>query len=146
VGLLKIELAGKSDLGELLAIDRAVIGNDHRSAMIEKYIQERSCLVCKIEGMCAGFLLSDKQFFDHWFVSLVIVHPDCRQRGVARRLFTAFEELSDEEKIFSSTNQSNSIMHRLFLSLGYEKSGVIENLDEGDREVIYVKKRKEKDI
>jgi ribosomal protein S18 acetylase RimI-like enzyme len=143
---LNIELAKKSDLLDLIHIDQAVIGNDHRSALIDKSIQDRCCFVCKIEGRPAGFLLSNKQFFSHWFVSLVIVHPDCRKRGIVRGLFTAFEEMADEIKIFSSANQSHNIMQRLFLLLGYEKSGLIENLDEGDPEIIYVKKRKEKDL
>ncbi|XXM71088.1 N-acetyltransferase family protein [Lysinibacillus sphaericus] len=141
---MNIEMANKSDLPDLLHIDQSVIGNNHRSVLIDRSIQDRCCLVCKIEGKPAGFLLSNKQFFDHWFVSLVIVHPDCRKRGIARGLFTAFEEMADENKIFSSANQSHNIMHRVFLSLGYEKSGLIENLDEGDPEIIYVKKRKEK--
>ncbi|KSU62747.1 hypothetical protein AS034_11610 [[Bacillus] enclensis] len=143
---MNIELAKKSDLLDLIHIDQAVIGNDHRAALIDKSIHDRCCLVCKIEGKSAGFLLSNNQFFEHWFISLVIVHPDCRKRGIARELFTAFEEMADGNKIFSSTNKSHSIMHHLFLSLGYEKSGFIDNLDEGDPEIIYVKKRKEKDL
>jgi ribosomal protein S18 acetylase RimI-like enzyme len=142
---LNIELATNRDLRDLILIDQVVIGNDHRSDVIDKSIRDRRCLVCRIEGKSAGFLLSDKQFFDHWFVSLVIVHPYYRKKGIARGLFNVFEEMTDGNKIFSSTNQSHSIMQRLFLSLGYEKSGFIDNLDEGDPEIIYVKKRQGKD-
>jgi len=42
-------------------------------------------------------------------------------------------------KVFSSTNQSNRRMHQLFHNLGFVKSGFIDNLDEGDPEIIYMK-------
>ena len=41
--------------------------------------------------------------------------------------------------MFTSTNQSNLPMQRLCDRLGYVKSGYVENLDEGDPELIYVK-------
>ena len=42
-------------------------------------------------------------------------------------------------KVFTSTNQSNLPMQRLCDRLGFIKSGYVENLDEGDPELIYVK-------
>lgn len=48
---------------------------------------------------------------------------------------------SAKEKVFSSTNQSNADMHKVFLSNGFIESGIVENLDDGDPEVIYFKKR-----
>jgi hypothetical protein len=41
-------------------------------------------------------------------------------------------------KIFTSTNRSNGHMQGLLKKLGYEPSGVIENLDEGDPEFVYM--------
>jgi len=50
-----------------------------------------------------------------------------------------FEKISPTKKVFSSTNQSNEKMKKLFLSIGYVESGYIKNLDEGDPEIIYFK-------
>lgn len=41
------------------------------------------------------------------------------------------------QRMFTSTNQSNLKMQSLLAKLGYEPSGVIHNLDEGDPELVY---------
>ncbi|MEL3971461.1 GNAT family N-acetyltransferase [Rossellomorea oryzaecorticis] len=129
------------DLNDLVHIDKLIIGNEERCLEIEEAIVNHQCLVYKTNGEAVGFLLFNNYFFDHTFISLVIVHPHHRNKGVARTLIAAFEEEINEDKIFSSTNQSHDIMHHLFHSLGYEKSGFVDNLDEGDPEIIYVKKK-----
>ena len=43
-------------------------------------------------------------------------------------------------KLFTSTNQSNIPMQRLLATLEFARSGFIENLDEGDPEVVYFKR------
>ena len=43
-------------------------------------------------------------------------------------------------KLFTSTNQSNLSMQSLLAKLGYESSGLIHNLDEGDPEIVYFKR------
>ncbi|MGR3764312.1 GNAT family N-acetyltransferase [Rossellomorea sp. NS-SX7] len=128
------------DLNDLIHIDNVTIGSDQRRKEIEEAINHNQCLVCRIEGEAAGFLLFNRHFFSHAFISLVIVHPHHRRNGVARALLSEFAVKMNGEKIFSSTNQSNDIMHHLFHTLGFEKSGLIDNLDEGDPEIIYVKK------
>jgi ribosomal protein S18 acetylase RimI-like enzyme len=140
-GMKNIHWGELKDLNDLVHIDKIIIGNEQRRLEIEEAIVNLQCLVYKIDGEAAGFLLYNNYFFDHAFISLVIVHPYHRNKGVARALFSAFEEKINEDKIFSSTNQSNDIMHHLFYSLGYEKSGFVDNLDEGDPEIIYVKKK-----
>jgi hypothetical protein len=44
------------------------------------------------------------------------------------------------EKLFTSTNLSNLPMQGIMSKLGYRPSGVIENLDPGDPELIYFKR------
>ena len=44
------------------------------------------------------------------------------------------------DKLFTSTNQSNTQMQALCETLGYVKSGWVDNLDEGDPEIIYFKR------
>jgi len=43
-------------------------------------------------------------------------------------------------KLFTSTNESNAPMRALLAKLGFSPSGVIENLDEGDPELVFFKR------
>jgi hypothetical protein len=43
------------------------------------------------------------------------------------------------EKLFTSTNLSNLPMQSLLAKRGYKLSGVIDNLDPGDPELVYFK-------
>ncbi len=52
------------------------------------------------------------------------------------------EVLCQTDKLFTSTNQSNRPMQKLLEKLGYQPSGYIENLDEGDPELVYFKRLK----
>lgn len=128
-----------NDLDEIMRIDSEVVGDDNRWAYIKRAIEDDRCLVFKSEQRIVGFLIFDTHFFEHAFISLVIVSPSERKKGVAKALIYVFENISPTEKIFSSTNLSNEVMHNLFHSLGYIKSGTVENLDEGDPEIIYFK-------
>ncbi len=83
--------------------------------------------------------LFTNDFFGYSFISLVIVKPSERRKGVASALMKAYMQMAKTSKVFSSTNQSNKRMQQLFHNLGFVKSGVIDNLDEGDPEIIYMK-------
>lgn len=126
-------------LDEICAIDQEIMGDFSRSELIRIAIQEKRCIIKQNEHGIAGFLIFKNDFFEHSFISLVIVKPSERRRGVAASLIEAYVEIAITPKIFSSTNQSNTTMHQVFEKTGFIKSGIIENLDEGDPEIIYVK-------
>lgn len=44
---------------------------------------------------------------------------------------------SKTQKIFTSTNQSNTATQQLLIKAGFIPSGYIENLDDNDPELIY---------
>jgi ribosomal protein S18 acetylase RimI-like enzyme len=134
----EVKYAQVSDLEAIVAIDQQVIGHANRRGEIEKAIKEQACLVIN-EGKAVGFLLYDTQFFENSFVSLIIIAPEERRKGHASSLLKYFEKVSPTEKIFSSTNQSNIEMQKVFQKNGYTPSGMIENLDPGDPELIYFK-------
>jgi RimJ/RimL family protein N-acetyltransferase len=48
---------------------------------------------------------------------------------------------SPTQKIFSSTNESNESMQKVFSANGFVRSGIIKNLDEGDPEIIFHAKK-----
>ncbi|MFL1998751.1 GNAT family N-acetyltransferase [Lysinibacillus irui] len=132
--------AGMEHLQVLCAIDQEVIGDQSRSHEIQQAIKEQRCLLYQTNKDAAGFLLFNNDFFGHSFISLVIVKPSERRKGVATSLMRAYLEVARTPKVFSSTNQSNTSMQQVFQALGFIKSGFIDNLDEGDPEIIYVKK------
>ena len=123
--------AQMEDLESMVAIDHQVIGNDSRRGEIEKAIREKQCLVVK-DGKTMGFLLYYTHFFGNTFISLVIISPGERRKGYASSLMSHLEKISPTTKIFSSTNESNMEMHRVFQKNGYIRSGVIDNMDPGD--------------
>jgi hypothetical protein len=50
------------------------------------------------------------------------------------------ERICPSEKLFTSTNESNMPMQRLCEKLGFVRSGWIDNLDDGDPEIIFFKR------
>ncbi|AMQ06517.1 GNAT family N-acetyltransferase [Sporosarcina sp. resist] len=127
------------DLDEIVNIDREVIGSDSRRKYIKKAIEEERCIAIKNEFSFVGFLIFDIHFFDYSFISLIIVKPTERRKGYATSLMEYFISISPTKKIFSSTNQSNKRMQEVFKENGFTQSGFVENLDEGDPEIIYFK-------
>ncbi|MEK3726856.1 GNAT family N-acetyltransferase [Lysinibacillus sp. FSL W8-0953] len=134
-----IKEARMEHLQVLCTIDQEVIGDASRTEEIHQAIEEKRCLLYQSTDNIAGFLLFTNDFFGYSFISLVIVKPSERRKGVASALMKAYMQMAKTSKVFSSTNQSNKRMQQLFHNLGFVKSGVIDNLDEGDPEIIYMK-------
>ncbi|MFZ3588469.1 GNAT family N-acetyltransferase [Bacillus sp. DJP31] len=127
------------DVDHIVKIDREVIGNDSRRNYIKKAVEEDRCIVVKNNSSIVGFLLFDTHFFDCSFISLIMVSPTERRNGYATSLLEYFQGISPTKKIFSSTNESNRSMQEVLKSNGFVQSGFVENLDEGDPEIIYFK-------
>ncbi|QNO15867.1 GNAT family N-acetyltransferase [Alkalicella caledoniensis] len=127
------------DLDKIVEIDKSVIGHNGRKDMLKKSIESESCLISMQENEIAGFLTYNTNFFGYSFIELVIVSPQERRKGHATALLQHFVKIASTEKIFSSTNQSNTRMQEVFERNGFTRSGIIENLDEGDPELIYFK-------
>lgn len=133
--------ASINDLDAILHIDIDVIGNDSRRDYIKVTINEGRCIIVKEDNSISGFLTYDTNFFGCTFLSLIIVSPTKRRRGYASSLISYMLSHSPTQKIFSSTNKSNESMHTVFHSNGFIRSGMIENLDEGDPEIIFYTKK-----
>jgi len=134
-----IERASSEDFEHICALDETVHAGPPRRRFIGEACAHGRVAVARVDEVIRGFVISDESFFDQFFVRLVIVHPDFRRRGLATALMRAAELDCQTTKLFTSTNQSNIPMQQLCARLGFIKSGYIENLDEGDPELIYVK-------
>jgi len=134
-----IERASSEDFEHICALDETVHGKPARRRLINTACASGQISVARVEDVIRGYVIFDESFFDQFFVRLLIVHPDFRRRGLATALMRAAELDCQTGKLFTSTNQSNIPMQRLCERLGFARSGYIENLDEGDPELIYVK-------
>lgn len=97
-------------------------------------------LVAVADGQIAGYLEMSPTFFYREFVSLLSVHPAHRRQGVATALMKAAEARCHAGQVFTSTNLSNQPMQALLARMAYRVCGFVEDLDEGDPELIFVKR------
>ena len=107
-------------------------------ALIEASVAAGDALIARVGGQVVGFLLGGR-FFGYDFMELLFVEPTHRRQGIGTALITSWEERATTEKLFTSTNESNAAMHEVCRRLGFVRSGLIDNLDEGDPEVVYFK-------
>jgi GNAT superfamily N-acetyltransferase len=134
-----IRAANEGDLGEVGNLDGLVQTARDRSDLLARAQAEGRLIVAEREGDIVGYAVHGA-FFESDFLELVIVHPSHRRQGIATALVHAVEGRSRRGKLFTSTNRSNAPMQRLCETLGFERSGVVENLDEGDPELFYYKR------
>jgi ribosomal protein S18 acetylase RimI-like enzyme len=130
-------MAQPNNIDDIVKIDEEVIGSNNRREYIMKDVEEERCIVAFDKELIVGFLIFNTHFFDCSFISLIIVRPTERRKGYATSLIQYFIKISTTKKIFSSTNKSNQRMQEVFKVNGFIESGFIENLDEGDPEIIY---------
>lgn len=133
-------LAKIEELNKIVDIDSETIGNRGREEYIKKSITEGKCIVAQEDSDIKGFLIYNREFFEQSFIVLLMVSKKERKKGIASLLLEYFEKTVTTEKIFSSTNRSNEIMQKVFRKNGYVESGFIDNLDEGDPEIVFFKK------
>ena len=138
--MINIEKALEIDIETICTLDSIVPGNHSRRNLLINAIKANQCLVAKIRNTITGFAILEQSFYCQGFLSLLIVHPDYRRRGIATALIRHIESTCPTEKLFTSTNKSNVTAQRMFEALGFVRSGYIENLDEGDPEIIYFKR------
>jgi ribosomal protein S18 acetylase RimI-like enzyme len=90
-------------------------------------------------GTLVGVAEFHTRFYGHLFIELLLVDERHRRRGVASALISACAAASPTDKLFTSTNTSNLAAQKLFLRAGFQVSGSIDNLDDGDPEIVYCK-------
>ncbi len=127
------------DIDELCTLDPIAQRDMERREFIKRSVTESVCYVAVSDGRLVGYAVLTTSFFEMGFVSMLMVHPEARRQGVGYGLMRYCELRCPTAKLFTSTNLSNLPMQSLLARLGYELSGVIHHLDEGDPELVFVK-------
>lgn len=138
---IRVRPAQAADAALVAAIDQAsgITHAPHVPALIDELLALGLSWMAECDGRPAGYAIVSRRFFSRPFIELLAVAPDFRRAGVAGALLEAGAAAFDGETLFTSTNQSNEPMQALLARTGFEPSGVIENLDRGDPELVYVR-------
>jgi ribosomal protein S18 acetylase RimI-like enzyme len=138
--MITIHQAEKDDIQAIYAFDLIAIDNlEYRREIIATSVESGSCYVADMDGKVVGYAVLDYTFYSNGMIDMLYIHPEYRRKGIGEKLVRHIESLRKTEKLFTSTNQSNLPMQGLLNKLGYVPSGFIDNLDEGDPEVVYFK-------
>ena len=111
----------------------------HVLALVHNALAHGQCFVAAEADDIKGVVTYHSHFFGCALIEFLLVVPQVRRLGIATKLIHAVEQRVGAGKLFTSTNQSNLIAQRLFEQVGFTHSGVVENLDPGDPELIYFK-------
>ena len=103
-------------------------------------VSARTCYVAEEGGEVLGYSVLEHNFFRKAFVTKLFVRSECRRQGVAGLMLNHLESLAQTDRIFISTIQSNKPAKALFTKFGYESSGEIHHLDDGDPQMIFCKR------
>lgn len=127
---------GQSDIDRAGALDANVTGSTARAGYIASVAARGRLSVAVAHGDIGAFCCLDHQyFFGKPFVSLLIVDPAARRRGLGSGLL-AFS-LQGEREVWTSTNRSNAAMRALLEGSGWQYCGELEGLDAGDPELFF---------
>jgi ribosomal protein S18 acetylase RimI-like enzyme len=139
VEALVIRAAVPADVQAIVHCDACAQPHESRRTFIHSAVAQGQCLVAVTGGSVVGFVVLTHSFFEQGFIPLVVVATTHQRRGVGLRLLAAAEAACNTAKLFTSTNASNAAAQELLSKAGFVRSGIIENLDAHDPELVYFK-------
>lgn len=134
-----IRRADADDFEGICAVDAIAQTSERRRQRLALGISRSEVWVISSGRLIEGYALLSYQFFGHGFIELVVVHPHHRGAGLGACLVRHLESVCSDSKLFTTTNESNARMQRVLARTGFERSGIIYNLDPGDPELVYFK-------
>ena len=140
----QVRIAQSVDIDSIVELDPIARQEPGRRTFIAQAVAAGQCWAATAaEDALAlvGYGVLDRSFFGHDFIPLIVVKRSARRRGVATAIMRTLELQCQGGKLFTSTNRSNIAMRQLLGRLGFIRSGQIENLDDGDPELVFVKLR-----
>ena len=133
-------MATITDADAIIAFDHVAASGPARLQFIHNQIESSACYVAVTDAKVVAYAVLNYKFYDNGWIEMLYVHPQFRRQGIGSALIHYLVNECRTTKLFTSTNQSNFPMQRLLATLGFDRSGFIENLDEGDPELVYFKR------
>jgi ribosomal protein S18 acetylase RimI-like enzyme len=134
-----------ADLPSLIDIDQYARDHAERATFIKRSLELGECFIGSAGAGTFGFVVLNYGFFDFGFVPLLVVAARFRRQGLGLRLLLEAEERCKSSKLFTSSSASNKPAQALFAKAGFIQSGVVDNLNDNDPEVLYFKACKRHD-
>jgi GNAT superfamily N-acetyltransferase len=97
--------------------------------------------IARVNGEPAAFAEVKPDFFGYPFIELLIVGEAYRRRGVGLALMEYLFEICRANRLFTSTNESNTPMRKLLEKAGFTQCGYCDAIDEGDPELFFVRRK-----
>ncbi|NNN00370.1 MAG: GNAT family N-acetyltransferase [Acidimicrobiaceae bacterium] len=130
--------ATSKDFDTVVSLDRESFVGQDRGPLLAARLQSGEVILLERDGRALGYaVVRARSFFGHDFLEVLVVARDERRRGAGGFLLNSAVSLSSTERIFTSTNRSNSPMTALLDKQGWRLSGQLEGIDEEDPELVY---------
>ena len=138
---INLKKANVEDLELVVDFDRRLNTEEHvklnRAEKISIAIQENQCYIILANNVPVGFVLFDYRFFGQGWIELIIIDEMYRGKEIGVHAMNLICEQSQMNKIFTSTNSTNSRMQRALSKAGFTFAGEVIGLDKGDPELFY---------
>lgn len=134
---LQIRPVVNTDLPALIALDSVAAIDPHRAVQIGQWVADADVHVAVLDGAAVGYRVQHRHFFGEAFIEMLMVDASQRGRGVGRALLSHAISCGMGNRLFTSTNQSNTGMQQLLAATGFQQCGIVHGLDDGDPELIY---------
>jgi len=136
--IVQIRQAVLEDYEALCALDPVAATSWERRSRIRDWVMSSRCYVLpEKNGVLVAYGVLTHDFFDQAFIQIVMVSREYQRQGFGAAMVSQLKSIKRGSKLFSSTNLSNRPMQMLFAKLGFRISGCIDNLDDGDPEIIF---------
>jgi RimJ/RimL family protein N-acetyltransferase len=141
IGLRK---ATNRDKAIVVDFDYSLDKDEHlklnREEKITKAISNDECFIILADKQEVGFVIFDYRFFDQGWIELIIIDEEYRGKGIGGKVFDLIGEQCKTNKVFTSTNRSNTRMQRALTKADFVFAGELNGLDDGDPELFFYKR------
>ena len=114
----------------------------NREEKITKAILYEECFIILADEREVGFVIFNYSFFDKGWIELIVIDEKYRGKGIGRKTFDLICKQCKSDKVFTSTNSSNTQMQRALTKADFAFAGEINGLYDEDPERFYYKKVK----
>ena len=140
---IRLRKATINDKATVICFDYKLDKDEHiklnREEKISKAILDDECFIIFANNREVGFVIFDYRFFDQGWIELIIIDEEYRGKGIGGEVFDLICKQCKTNKVFTSTNSSNTRMQRALAKADFSFAGEINGLDDGDPELFYYK-------